>query len=126
MHLSEEFDGSCEPSVSRVGFWGQFTEVSSRLRAADIFVYLLIIGFGVLQFVYAERAADFYHDDVFYADAVHSLVEHGFYGINGYPETNQPPGLPWILGLLCMAGGSCHAAFLRTMAVFGTLGFLAT
>jgi hypothetical protein len=52
--------------------------------------------------------------------------EHGFAGINGYPETNQPPGLPWILGLLCMAGACSHVVFLRTMAVFGTLGFLVT
>ncbi len=94
------------------------------MRWFDILVFALILGFGALQFYSCERAGDFRDDDVFFADAGRSLVDHGFYGINGYPETNQPPGLPWILGVLCAVGGCSHAAFLRTMAVFGTLGFL--
>src|SRR6478752_3216314 len=93
----------------RARFWTQLLEVSSPLRRIDFLVLALILGFGASQFFCCERAADFLDDDVFFADAGRSLIDHGFYGINGYPETNQPPGLPWILGLLCMAGGSCHA-----------------
>src|SRR5271166_2096268 len=107
------------------GFLGQREEVSSPLRWADILVFALILGFGVLQFFYSERARDFLGEDVVYSEAGRSLVEHGFYGFNGQARTNQPPGLPAILGLLCIAGGDGHTAFLRTMAVFATLGFMA-
>src|ERR1700732_3093473 len=109
---------------ARTGFWAQLTEVSSSTRRIDLLVFALILGFGLLQFYFCERSGDFLSDDVFFADAGRSLVDHGFYGINGRLETNQPPGLPWILGLLCIAGGCSHAVFLRTMAVSGTLGFL--
>jgi hypothetical protein len=87
---------------------------------------VLILGFGALQFFFADRAKDFLGEDVFFADAARSIVEHGFYGINGYAETNQPPGLPSILALLSIVGGCSHTVFLRAMAVFSTLGFLAS
>jgi hypothetical protein len=111
---------------TRTESWTEFAEVSSTIRWTDILVYALILGFGALEFFCCAQAPDFLYDDVFFADAGRSLVEHGFYGINGYSETNQPPGLPWILGMLCMAGACSHVVFLRTMAVFGTLGFLVT
>ena len=95
-------------SPDRTGFWAQLLEVSSPLRRIDLLVLALILGFGAMQFFGCERAPDFLDDDVFFADAGRSLVDHGFYGVNGYPETNQPPGLPWILGLLCVAGGCSH------------------
>jgi hypothetical protein len=122
-------EGSAEdgrPAVDRAGFWEQFTEVNSALRIADYLVFGLILCFGALQFFHSEKVRDFQYDDVFFADAGRSLVEHGFYGINGYAETNQPPGLPWVLGMLSLVGGCSHAGFLRAMAVFGTLGFLAS
>jgi hypothetical protein len=84
------------------------------------------VAVGALQFFYYNRTADFLHEDVFYADAARSLIHHGFYGIDGHPETNQPPGLPAILAMLCLAGGCSHTLFLRAMAVFETLGFLAS
>jgi hypothetical protein len=117
-----------EESVSpaRNGFWRQLTEVSSRLRWADILVFTLILAFGAWQFFCVARVSDFLYDDVFFADAARSLVQHGFYGINGYPETNMPPGTAWILGVLCNIGSCSHAVFLRTMVVFGTLGFMAS
>jgi hypothetical protein len=93
---------------------------------ADIVVFGLIVGLGVMQFFYSERASDFLHDDCFYGDAARSVVEHGVYGINGYPETNMPPGLSGMFAFFCIAGGCSHAVFLRTMAVFATLGFLAS
>src|SRR5260370_22148543 len=126
MNLAEEFEGRRVDSVKPPGFWSQLTEVSSPCRLADIIVIALSVGFGALQFVRSERAGDFYYDDVFFAEGGRSLIEHGFYGINGYPETNQPPGLPWILGMLCAAGGCSHVIFLRLMVIFGTLGFLAS
>jgi hypothetical protein len=106
------------------GFWAQLEEVSSSLRWLDIAVLLLILGFGAMQFYFVARAKDFSNDDVFWADSGRSLIAHGFYGINGYRETNMPPGLPAILGFLCVAGGCSHTIFLRAMVVFGTLGFL--
>lgn len=111
---------------SRSGFWAQFQEESSSLRPADILVFALILGIGVLQFFYTARARDFSGDDVFWSDSARSLVDHGYYGLNGYAETNMPPGLPVILALLGLAGGWSHAVCLRAMVVFGTLGFLAS
>jgi hypothetical protein len=111
--------------VRRMGYLAPPEMAPSPRRRADIAVLGLILAFGALQFFYYERAADFLHEDVFYADAARSLIHHGFYGIDGHPETNQPPGLPAILAILCLAGGCSHAFFLRAMAVFETLGFLA-
>jgi hypothetical protein len=98
--------------------------VSSSFRRVDLLFFSLILAFGILQFFSAQQAKDFLSDDVFFADAGRSLVEQGFYGINGYAETNQPPGLSAVLGLLCTVGICGHVACLRVMAVFGTLGFL--
>src|ERR1700730_1477356 len=109
---------------ARTSFWAQLEEVSSSHRWVDMVVFALILGFGALQFFFAARASDFFHDDVFFSDSARSLIEHGFYAINGYAETNMPPGLPAILGLLWIGGGWRHAVFLRVMAIFGTLGFL--
>jgi hypothetical protein len=110
----------------RSDLWAQLKEVSSPLRWADILIFALIFGFGAWQFYSVERAIDFLSDDVVFADAARSVIQHGFYGINGYPETNMPPGLSWILALLCTMGGCSHAVFLRTMAVFAVLGFMAS
>ena len=108
----------------RMGFLAQLAEVSSPLRQIDFFVFALIIGFGVLQFFYVGRARDFPGDEVFFADSGRSLVEHGFYGINGYAETNMPPGLPAILGFLGDTVGYSRAVFLHVMVVSATLGLL--
>jgi hypothetical protein len=108
----------------RHGFWAQLAEVSSPLRLIDIIIFALILGIGAFQFFSSERAPDFLHEDVFYFDAARSLVEHGFYGINGYAETNMPPGVSAFLALLCLVGACGHVIALRAMAVFGTLGFL--
>jgi len=63
---------------------------------------------------------------VFWVDSGRSLIEHGFYGVNGYSETNMPPGLPALLGLMGAALSYSPTIFLRAMAVFGTLAFLAS
>ena len=91
------------------------TRTDSARRPVDIVVLGVILAFGVLQFCFCDRAADFLHEDVFFADAARSL-QHGFYGIDGHPETNQPPGLSAILAILFLASGRSHA--LRALASF--------
>ena len=63
---------------------------------------------------------------VFWVDSARSLTEHGFYGVNGYSETNMPPGLPAVVGVMGVAWGYSPAIVLRAKAVFGTLAFLAS
>ena len=101
-------------------------DLTMRPRRAELWVAGLIVACGALQFFLYSHAPDFLHDDVFYADAARSLLHHGGYGIDGHPETNQPPGLPAILAGLCLVGACSHAAFLRAMVVFQTIGFLAS
>ncbi len=108
----------------RTSFFGLIEEVHSSLRAFDVFILVCVLSFGAFQFFACQRIHDFQRDDVFYADSGRSLVEHGVYGINGHPETNQPPGLPFLLGLFSLAGLGTHLVFLRSMAIFETLGFL--
>jgi hypothetical protein len=111
---------------SRSGIWAQLQEESSSFRQIDVVVFTLILSIGALQFFYTARAPDFLGDDVFWADSARSLVDHGYYGINGYAETNMPPGLPMLLALLRIAGVGGHVAYLRALVVLGTLGFLAS
>jgi hypothetical protein len=100
-------------------------ETPSPAGIADIVVFALILSIGVMQFFLYQHASEYFYDDVFVADCARSLVQHGFYGIAGRPETNQPPGTAAILALVCFLGGCSRAAFLRTMVVFETLGFVA-
>ena len=116
-------EGDSNPSRTSIR---EFAEVSSHLCRADLLVYALILCLGAFQFFLYARESDFPGDDVFWADSGSSLIERGFYGINGYPETNMPPGLPAILGVLGAVWGHSPSVFLRAMAVFGTLAFLAS
>ena len=92
----------------------------------DAVAYVLILVFGLAAFVYCERSTDFLGEDVFYADCAHSLLQQGYYGINGHPETNQPPGLTLILAPLLAVFGNNHEVLQRAMAVLEILGFLLT
>jgi hypothetical protein len=109
----------------QAAFWERLEEIASPIRIADVGVWAAIVGFGALQFFLYQRASDFLFDDVFVADCAKSLL-HGFYGIAGRPETNQPPGTAAVLAVVCFFGACSRAAYLRTMAVLSTLGFLAT
>jgi hypothetical protein len=113
-------------SQSRTGLRTQFARVSSRPGKVDLLVYTLILCLGASQFFLSARETDFPGDDVFWADSGRSLIEHQFYGINGYAETNMPPGLPALLGVMGAVWGYHPAVFLHAMAVFGTLAFLAS
>jgi hypothetical protein len=111
-------------SPRKTDLWAQMLEVSSSLRRTDIAIFALLLTFGAFHFFSTERTVDFTQDDVFYADAARSLIQSHYYGINGRPEANQPPGLSALLALLCLAGSCTHITFLRAMVVFETVGFL--
>ncbi len=100
-------------------------EIDTSYRPADFLVIACILTLGALALFSVDRANDFLHDDVYYADCAKSLLERGFYGISDRPETTQPPGVSAILALLCLAGGCTRAVFLGAMAIFETLGFIA-
>jgi hypothetical protein len=114
------------PDTRRTGSWELARGAINSIHWADAIALGGILCFGVLQIFVSQRVAGFQRDDVFYVDAGRSIIQHGYYGINGHPETNQPPGLPALLGLLCLAGSCTHLVSLRVMAIFETLGFLVT
>jgi hypothetical protein len=99
---------------------------NDRHDAVDYLVYALLFVFGAFVFLYYQKTADFIGEDVFFADCARSLLQHGFYGLDGRPETTQPPGLSMILAGLFMVFGYGHAICLKAMAVFETLGFCCT
>jgi 4-amino-4-deoxy-L-arabinose transferase-like glycosyltransferase len=85
----------------------------------------MILMIGIAAIILRQRTPDFMGEDVFFADAARNLL-HGFYGVNGNPETTQPPGLPAILALLIGLFGYSYAVCVGAMAIFETLGFLAS
>ena len=87
-------------------------------------IFLLIAIFGVSTVLLHPRISDFLAEDVFYADAAQCLLHYGFFGVNGVPETTQPPGLAAILAVLFSIFGYSYAVCVGAMAVFETLGFL--
>ena len=97
---------------------------SLRGSGANLVFVLLIVGIGIAAAILHQRTPDFMGEDVFYADAARSLL-HGFYGVNGTPETTQPPGLSAILAILIGLFGYSYAVCVTAMAMFETLGFLA-
>lgn len=126
MEISRSENAVPYKTASQTGFWQNVKAACLSARWTDIFVITCILSFGGLHFFVVQRVADFQRDDVFYADASRSLIEHHIYGINGHTETNQPPGLPALLSFLCLMGGCSHLVFLRAMAVLETLGFFLT
>lgn len=114
------------PRALKLALWDQAKSKGFALCTVDFAVFVMLLGFGALHFFSPQHSLDFLKDDVFYADAGRSIVQHGFYGIQGHAETNQPPGLPLVLGFLCLTGSCGHMVFLRVMALFETLGFLVT
>lgn len=90
----------------------------------DAVVCALILAFGVLQFTFYERSADFVEEDVAYYELAHSLLQNHTYAFNGTPETVQPPGLPLILAIVCRFFPCTHSVLLRAVGLFFTLGLL--
>jgi hypothetical protein len=104
----------------------QFGQVGSNLCKFDLIAWAVILGFGLFQFLVVDPAKLFLNEDVFYADSARAMIQQGFYGINGYAETNMPPGVSALIGFLSLLTGYDHAAYLRSMVILGTLGFLAS
>ena len=96
------------------------------LTRDDILVLSVTLILGAAAILFHNRSSDFLHDDVFYADSARSLIQSGLYGINGRPETTQPPGLPALLVILFTVFGYGQALCLRAMAVCEMLAFLVT
>ena len=101
---------------------GAATDASHTL--ADVAVHMAIIVLGGLQFVFTLRASDFVAGDVTYYELARSIVEGRTYGFNARIETLLPPGFPALLALLCVTVGSRYSVLIRSMPVFGTLGFM--
>jgi hypothetical protein len=101
-------------------------KVSSRAYfvSADLIFYILILVFGTSAILLHQRTSDFGGEDVFYADAAQSLLDHGFYGVGGHRETTQPPGLAGILAVIFSMLGRSYAVSVGAMAVFEALGFV--
>lgn len=102
------------------------TQTPPSWDCVDGGVFALIAAFGLLQIFLYQRSSDFRSEDVFYFETARSLIQHWFYGFNGRPETNQPPGLPAFLAFLCLIRACSHASFLQAMAVCETLGIAAS
>jgi len=101
-------------------------EICPSHTRIDILLLSLIVLFGISAVLVHQRTHDFMGDDVSYADLAKSLLQHGFYGIDGKPETTQPPGFAAILALLFAMSGYSYAICMGAVAVFEMLGFLAT
>jgi hypothetical protein len=89
----------------------------------DLVFWILLVAFGAFAVLLHQRA-DFGGGDAFYGDAAQYLLDHHSYGVDGHPETTQPPGLAGILAVLFLMFGNSHAVCVNAMAVFEALGFL--
>jgi hypothetical protein len=99
-------------------------KVRAYFARADLIFSIVILVFGTSAILLRQRTSDFGGEDVFYADAAQSLLDHGVYGVGGHPETSQPPGLAGILALLFSMLGRSYAVCVGAMAVFEALGFV--
>src|SRR5438105_2568701 len=98
--------------------------IRESVKAADVAVWSIFVGFGVWELGLYQRIESFGVDSSLYIGLARSLVENGSYEFNFKPHTVVPPGLPAIFALMSMVFGSSYAVFVRSMAVFGTLGLV--
>jgi hypothetical protein len=106
-----------------------FSEVSEHHLApnlADVGAYLLILTLGMMAFALYLRAGDFIDGGAVYYELARSILEKGSYVYNSRPETMLPPGCPFILALICASVGCSYGLLIRAMAVFATLGLIAS
>jgi hypothetical protein len=97
----------------------------TSVNTMDLAMYALIFMFGCFYFISYMKAADLTLDAT-YPELARSLVEHGRYEFDFLPETKFPPGFPVILALVCRWAGFSPAVLFHVVAVFATLGLLAT
>jgi hypothetical protein len=91
--------------------------------AMNLLIYARILCVGGLPFFLYEKAPDFLHGDVSFANRANSLL-HGSYSSNFIVERVEPPRLPVILASVCATVSCTHNSLIRTMPVFLTLGLL--
>ncbi len=98
---------------------------SGRRDLWDLAAYTLLIMLGGITFFLSSRAPDFI-GDVYYFELAKSITEKTGYVFNFRPQTMVPPGFPAVLAILSMLVGSSYMVLIRSMAVFGTIGLIAT
>jgi hypothetical protein len=102
----------------------QLIESPSKADRQDIFVYILLLTLGGLQFALSCKTSDFAFDSYYY-ELAKSILAKTVYGFNSRPEPMVPPGFPVLLALLMVAVGQSYAVLVRSMAIFTTLGLMA-
>ena len=107
--------------------YAQFAEVSSHLCRADVLVYALILCLGAFQFFLSCTRNVIFRATMSFGliPAVHSLsVDFMVSMVIRKPICRRDCRA--ILGILGAVWGRSPSVFLRAMAVFGTLAFLAS
>jgi len=94
-------------------------------HTADLAICIVILIFGIMYFTCYMRAPDLTLDAT-YPELARSLVENGRYEFDFSPETIFPPAFPMMLALVCRWAGFSPAVLFHVVAVFATLGLLAT
>lgn len=89
-------------------------------------MYVLLSVLGLLQLLLPLRSDDFFRGDTSYFELARSLAETGVYGFDSRPEIMLPPGFPAIMAAMCVLGTCHYADFVRSIAVFSTLGLIAS
>lgn len=102
----------------------EWIEAPGKPDRRDVFVYVLLLMFGGLQFALSCKTSDFAFDPYYY-ELAKSILAHTVYGFNSRPEPMVPPGFPALLALLIVTFGRSYAALVRSMAFFTTLGLMA-
>jgi len=95
-----------------------------NLMGVDFLVWAAILALGAFQLYSHLRSSDFPFEDVAYFEQAKSLLHDGYYGFESVPERVQPPGLVFLLALICKIVACRYGVLLSSMAVFLTLGFL--
>src|SRR5690242_4985471 len=97
-----------QSAVATMKVVGAIADPHPSRTFVDVFVWLVVLGLGALQFGLYERATDFVHD-ANYSELARSILENGSYGYNFKAETVLPPGLPLILAFICATVGCTYS-----------------
>jgi hypothetical protein len=95
----------------------------NRFDRYDVVVCASLVLLGLMQFILSRRGSDFV-GDLTYFELSRSIARGTGYGFNYKPETMLPPGFPYLMAALAKIVGYGHAALVRTMGVFTTLGLI--
>jgi hypothetical protein len=113
-------------TVSRfMSFHGGFERFSRWVPTVDVLVCAVVLLSGALQLALPLRSDDFFMGDTIYVELATSLLENGKYGVD-YNDVQYPPGLPFVLALVCKLWSCSYVTLVRTMSIFLALGLLAS